>query len=52
MGLYEDSIREAAMALGATRDSRVVKSALEMLLSPPLLKPNGLGPLRTRLLAS
>jgi hypothetical protein len=52
MGLYEDSIREAAMAVAAARDARVMKTAVEMLLSTPLLKRGGLGPLRTRLIAS
>jgi tetratricopeptide (TPR) repeat protein len=52
MGLHGEAIREAAMALSAARRTPLVLSALEMLLSPPLLKAEGMLRLRQRLLNS
>ena len=52
MGLHDDAVREASTALGAGRRTPLVLSALEMLLSPPLLKSGGFARLRQRVLMS
>ena len=51
IGLYRDAVREAATALDAAANARVMNWVLEMLLSAPLIKPGGFGPLRSRVLA-
>lgn len=48
MALYEDAVREAAVALQGTRETRKVDEALGMLLTAPLLRPGGVGALRVR----
>jgi hypothetical protein len=49
MGLCADAVREAAVALLAARDEATRKTALEMLLTEPLLQRGGLEVLRARL---
>lgn len=38
LGLYQDAVREASSALKGGRRGPIILSALEMLLSPPLLR--------------
>lgn len=49
MALYGDAVREAAVAFRATRDRKKADEAMWLLLSPPLLKPDGVEALRARL---
>lgn len=49
MALYEDAVREAAAALRSARDRKIRIRALEMLLTAPLLRAEGLKALRARL---
>jgi len=51
MGLYADAVREAALALGAAVATRTADIPLRLLLTAPLLRPDGLERLRRRLLA-
>ena len=48
MALYEDAVREAAVALQGTHDQKKLDEALGMLLTAPLLRPGGGGALRVR----
>lgn len=48
MALYEDAVREAAVAFRGTRDRKKADEAMGLLLSPPLLKPDGIEALRAR----
>jgi hypothetical protein len=48
MALYGDAVREAAVAFRATRDRKKADEAMGILLSPPLLKPDGIEALRAR----
>ena len=50
MGLHRDAVREAATALSFAREARTTAYALEMLLSPPLLRTAGFNPLRRRVM--
>ena len=49
MGLYVDAVREAAIAVNAAVAQRSVEGPLRFLLTPPLLRPDGLERLRERL---
>lgn len=49
MGLFEEAVQEAATALKVARRASVIASALQMLLSPPLLKSDGFVRLRSRM---
>lgn len=48
MGLHDEAVGEAATALRSGRQVPVITSALQMLLSPPLLRPDGFVRLRGR----
>ena len=49
MQLYEDAVREAAVAFRGASDRKTLAQALGMLLSAPLLRDEGLEALRRRL---
>lgn len=49
MGLYLDARREAAIAVRARGGASTTDAALRLLLTPPLLEPDGLRRLRERL---
>jgi hypothetical protein len=49
MGMYVDAVREAAIAVTAAVAPRSAEGPLGFLLTPPLLRPDGLGRLRERL---
>lgn len=51
-GLFEEAVLEAATALKVARRTSVIASALEMLLSPPLLRSDGFVRLRRRVPAA
>ena len=48
MGLYGDAVREAAVAFDAARERKVAEEALGLLLTPTLLRPDGIEALRAR----
>ena len=48
MGLYGDAVREAAVAFEAVPQRRVAEEALGLLLTPTLLRPDGIDALRVR----
>ncbi len=49
MGLDDDALREAGVALEKGRDPHTLRRALKLLLTPPLITPGGLAKLRRRL---
>ena len=49
MGLYGDAVREAAVAFEAAPDRKVAEEALGLLLTPTLLRPDGIDAMRARL---
>jgi hypothetical protein len=52
MGMYSDAVREAAIAVGTAVAPRSAERPLGFLLTPPLLRPDGLERLRERLKAN
>jgi len=49
MGMHARSLGEAAIALAAAEDARRSAAVLRLLLTPPLLRTDGVGKLRARL---
>jgi hypothetical protein len=49
MGLNSDALREAAIALERGTNPEVIRAALRVVLTAPLLKPGGLKELKARL---
>ncbi len=51
MGLYGEAVRELATALEGAQTAETTKTVLEVLLSPPLLRPGGIHQIWIRLTA-
>ncbi len=52
MNFYEQSVRAAGTALAAAQKAKVIEASLVLLLTPPLLRTNGLKALKKLVLAS
>lgn len=52
MNFYEHAVRAAGNALASAQRAKVIEASLVLLLTPPLLRTNGLAALKRRVLAS